>query len=239
MQQEARNTEGRHSWKVGQNLRHQAVHFVSAGGLQPDQENIFEPTGDSTISDEQEAIAKPEEAIPAEHDKQAHMSFLVDMAGESLLSKSTPTRNFPSHNISPCDSSEDEIVFRGRQQGKNSFRHLHDTSDYQCPPYASPRALANRRESLSARECTARGRNRSKSSIPSHARTTPSIGNRMSMENADFIGLNYQSARGRNRADFSDEDHDMLADYIANMDQDYGESSDDEPENSDDLEPEA
>ncbi|PLN77991.1 hypothetical protein BDW42DRAFT_151787 [Aspergillus taichungensis] len=239
MQQEARNTEGRHSWKVGQNLRHQAVRFVSAGGLQPDQENVFEPAGESISLDEQQAKAKTEEAIPAEHDKQSHMSPSVDMGGESLLFESTPARNISSHNTSPCDSSEDEIVFRGRQQGKNSFRHLHDINDHQCSPYAPPRAPANRRESLSARECSARGRNRSKSSNSGHARTTPSSGHKMSMESADFIGLNYRSARGRNRANSTDDDYDMIADYIANIDQDYGESSDDEPDNSDDLKPEA
>ena len=237
MQQEARNTEGRHLWEVGQKLRHQAVHFVSAGGLQPDQENVFESARESTSLDEQQATAKPEETIRTEHDKQPHISSAVDMAAESLLFKSNPAGNFLSHNTSPCDSSEDEIVFRGRQQGKNSFRHR-PTTEIQCPPYAPPRAPANRRESSPARECSARGRNFSKSPIPSHARTIPSSGNRMSMENADFIGLNRRSVRGRNRANSTDEDHDMLADYIANIDQDYGESSDDEPDNLDDFRPE-
>ncbi|KAL4743092.1 hypothetical protein BDV11DRAFT_142895 [Aspergillus similis] len=105
MQQEARNTEGRNLWCSNVQLRHQMVHFVSAGSLEP----AHEPRLDSLV-----------EADPRKVSKSVTSSVFdvrLDSNPTSEIIKTTsPDAPILPRPCTPADSSEDEIVFRGRRR---------------------------------------------------------------------------------------------------------------------------
>ncbi|KAL4930581.1 putative R3H and G-patch domain protein [Aspergillus undulatus] len=118
MQEEARNTEGRNSWRSNTQLRHQAVQFISAGSLEPAQETITRPSPEGVIQNE--AIHTVESATPMTNNT-SHLQLCPSPAREEAtvtVNKVLPTRPL---SPAPQDSSEDEIVFRGRRSRPRRF----------------------------------------------------------------------------------------------------------------------
>ncbi|KAL4814540.1 hypothetical protein BDW67DRAFT_186549 [Aspergillus spinulosporus] len=112
MQQEARNTEGRNLWCSDVQLRHQMVQFVSAGSLEP----VHEPRLDSLV----EAVPRKEELADEMVSESVTSRVFDDSLDPNPASKTIKTTS-PDTPIlpQPCtpgDSSEDEIVFRGRRR---------------------------------------------------------------------------------------------------------------------------
>ncbi|KKK14117.1 hypothetical protein ARAM_007139 [Aspergillus rambellii] len=168
MQQEARYTEGHNIWRVNVQLRHQAVHFVSAGGLGPNP----------GVESETSAQELPESEHPATAELAQHEKFEVDLGVESSPNKpvlnDVTVRPASSTRLSSPfadDSSEDEVVFRGR----------------------GPRI----------------------ESKPSTSATNTDLG-----DDSDDQPPLYTGLENNITAETSDED-DILADYIANMDDEY------------------
>lgn len=114
MKEEARNTGGRNLWRPGSLLRHQAVQFVSAGELQPADHEP--PPQIPTSTETPPAVTKRETgtAIPEMDSNTADDSvpFFVDSIGGTIPQTGMPD---PITNIASDESSEDEIVFHGRQ----------------------------------------------------------------------------------------------------------------------------
>ncbi|KAL4753354.1 hypothetical protein BDW72DRAFT_201504 [Aspergillus terricola var. indicus] len=106
MQQEARNTGGRNLWCSNIQLRHQMVHFVSAGNLEPVHESKLDSLVETGLRKEEladEIVSKP-----------AASSVFDDRLDSNPASQITKTTSPDAPILPPEDSSEDEIVFRGR-----------------------------------------------------------------------------------------------------------------------------
>ncbi|KAL5045150.1 hypothetical protein BDW71DRAFT_198566 [Aspergillus fruticulosus] len=112
MQQEARNTEGRNLWGSNVQLRHQTVQFVSAGSLEP----THEPRPDSVF----QAVPRNEEDFADETvPKFVTTNVLddkLDFNRASRITRTTSPEDIVPRPCTPGDSSEDEIVFRGRRR---------------------------------------------------------------------------------------------------------------------------
>jgi len=136
LQEEARNTE-RHqsSWNTDQRLRHNNVKFVSAGTLDPRElesknaENAFaEMTLDSPPEDAGEAtfeepIRDPTPIVPSPiSEEQSSTYFVVDTLGKPV-NTGLPPPQVRSTSPTPSNSSEEVILFGGRDQnGKGILR---------------------------------------------------------------------------------------------------------------------
>ncbi|KAL2824723.1 hypothetical protein BDW59DRAFT_81477 [Aspergillus cavernicola] len=118
MQQEARNTGGRSLWRFDIQLRHQAVQFVSAGNLEPAQEISTKPI-DKDISTTGTALTTEERydsATETTPDCRLYPNF--PSANKTMPRPALPVR---MRSCSSEDSSEDEIVFRGRRSRPESI----------------------------------------------------------------------------------------------------------------------
>ena len=122
MQQEARNTEthGR-SW-LGSNLRHKAVLFVSAGSLEPTLEQEKDQTKPDTDQEEScpidTAVEKAEEKA-GEKAEDSDSAFFFDSKGQATANTGHPDPVIRSNLSDLDDSTEDEVVFTGRRKNAN------------------------------------------------------------------------------------------------------------------------
>lgn len=132
LQDEARNTEHRHNlWSTDVKLRHKAISFVSAGNLAgtlPADSTSDEPTANETASKQDEpiadAIARSENAMAQMHleppveaspSPPAAPLFFEDTVGSSALAATTlPPPVVRTASPTPSDSSEEVVLFRGR-----------------------------------------------------------------------------------------------------------------------------
>ena len=201
MQQEARNTEGRNLWRSNVQLRHQMVHFVSAGSLEP----VSEPRLDSLV----EAIQAKEESTDEMVSGSVTSKVYDDRLDSNPASQTikTTSANAPIL-LRPCttgDSSEDEIVFKGRRRKPvlDSCNNPLNTLDEKIP-------LGEREEAYTMR-CS------SASTIYEERELT------------SWIRVGGTAAKAHPEP--SDEDE-ILADYIAHMaddSDDDGTTEEDEP----------
>ncbi|KAL2798499.1 hypothetical protein BJX66DRAFT_33036 [Aspergillus keveii] len=203
MQEEARNTEGRSSWRTDTQLRHRAVQFVSAGNIEPTQklDSTSPPSEHGHVQPpepDQEPTAKLQPNIEPEP--------MTDSIAEATTLQPTVQQRSPT----PEDSSEDEVVFRGRRNRKVSSlaQHVQDV----------PTAPGTEEDTLCEPTLHA----------PDHGAVTDTSSSCIASsinESPDYIQLD-DHAMYRD-SETSDEDQ-ILADYIANMD----DSSDDDDSSS-------
>lgn len=197
MQQEARNTEThQRSWSDN-NLRHKAVHFVSAGSLEP----TLEPTLEQADEEQTKSDTDQEEPkIDNISDEKANLEvpFVFDSKGQGVVHTEHPDPVLQSNLSDIDDSSEDEVVFTGRR--RNTKPILIETHQNEIQEIVQTTTVAFRQKSHTpALDFTPRD--------PSPAATSTD---------------NFES--NTERPDWPpEEETDPLADYIANIDNDYHE----------------
>ncbi|PYH95191.1 hypothetical protein BO71DRAFT_408705 [Aspergillus ellipticus CBS 707.79] len=218
MQQEARNTEGRSLWRAGVSLRHRAVQFVSAQDLQPDQENEPQPAE----LDKDELSKKPQEPC-------ANKSKTTSTPAHQAGVEDTPLCLNPAGNITPVsnpdpgtgpspiciDSSEDEIVFRGRR-----------TEQYwkaQSTNPLIPHSIAG--TTGGSRPGEGIGRKKLELSLANPDAEFISVSDdasnlRRRRNSNTFVPIKHGKQKQKLQRFTKDED-DVLADYIANIDDEY------------------
>lgn len=225
MQEEARNTETHHRLRDNGNLRSKAIAFVSAGELQRSEFENLEQDGEMQdgVENENEKAAQADadvepqtecateieqnnEEAPAKVDDEP--LFVLDSVGETVpdtgLSDPAPLAD---PDISD-DSSEDEVVFTGRNNKpiviETDERDLRILQNLQGPAPQSVPVLQTEELTLRTQE-----------SHPTPA-PAPAQGRRKPPK--------------RERFKWSPDNDDILADYIANMDQDSESESESEEE---------
>jgi hypothetical protein len=144
LQEEARNTEHHQSfWDTDQKLRHSRVTFVSAGTINPTKEEL--PTAEEpdtemaglSLQDLEDGVQEPievdgdEDGVEEEQadlGREAHIDltngpsqeqtfeFAVDTQGSGPVQTGLPPPRLRSASPTPSDSSEEIILFRGRDK---------------------------------------------------------------------------------------------------------------------------
>ncbi|KAL4756169.1 putative R3H and G-patch domain protein [Aspergillus foveolatus] len=112
MQQEARNTEGRNLWCSNVQLRHQMVHFVSAGSLEP----VYEPRLDSLVEAVPTKEESTDEMVSESVTSKAYDDRLDSNPASQIIKTTSPNAPILPRSRTAGDSSEDEIVFKGRRR---------------------------------------------------------------------------------------------------------------------------
>ncbi|PWY65939.1 hypothetical protein BO94DRAFT_504582 [Aspergillus sclerotioniger CBS 115572] len=223
MQQEARNTEGRNLWRTGASLRHQTVRFVSAQDPQPDRETEHHSVSTKNLVE----MAQPKETL----EPQIPSETMVALAPEPILEDkdrsqcievvdhiSTPNQVVGFKSQTSVDSSEDEIVFRGRRNEQDDSKNPSIESQEQHTTTVTS-GLQHRREIEHVQSGhqyfifdTGLSSVSRDDSTESHPRARgDSIG---------YISLRGGKQKQNNKKWERDED-DILADYIQNIDDDY------------------
>lgn len=117
MQQEARNTETHNRLWSNSNLRHKAVKFVSAGEVQRSEFEIADREDRDTRSEIDTASESPKPEIekpPAPTEDPQENVFYFDSTGQTTIETGFPDP-IPRHESNDSDdTSEDEVVFTGR-----------------------------------------------------------------------------------------------------------------------------
>ncbi|KAK6582610.1 hypothetical protein PZA11_005018 [Diplocarpon coronariae] len=244
LQEEARNTE-RHSsfWNTDQRLRYSKVSFVSAGKfeptklevneaalanmtLEPPNSHREEETAEAEVEDieqqQTEVLEKCTESSIKTSVEGDMFNFIVDTRGsQSVHTGLAPPRIRPV-SPTPSNSSEEVILFRGRnQQGKETSKSFPKSR-----PVAAPRAypdsidtkiriVEDRIESL---EEVLHPGGASNSSVPQ----SPTINYHNSTEAIlpKFSKGRASRTRRGKRAFGREQEDESIADYIANMDED-------------------
>ncbi|KAL3454959.1 hypothetical protein BJX64DRAFT_101044 [Aspergillus heterothallicus] len=210
MQQEARNTEGRRLWRTDTHLRHRSVVFVSAGSIKPARE--FEKRSAAADHNQSQMVELPNEA--ARHTQHEIIDITTDLETQSteLLGPTLRRRS-----CTPDNSSEDEIVFQGRRTKIEPSNNPHiqgaATEAYfelDIQPELAP--CAHERDAL-----------------VEASSTTSTASSRK--ETLDFVRINHYALN--TTPPMSDEDE-ILADYIANIDDDESSLS---PSEGEDVNP--
>lgn len=121
MQDEARNTERNHSfWSSDQKLRHAKIQFVTSGALHGDddskttesalaQMSLDSPPREDEDRDETIYEAPPEPNAP----------FFIDTTGSPPMDTGLPLPRVNSPSPAPSSSSEEVILFTGRDKSKS------------------------------------------------------------------------------------------------------------------------
>ncbi|KAJ5692068.1 hypothetical protein N7462_001491 [Penicillium macrosclerotiorum] len=117
MQQEARNTETHSRWWSNSNLRHKAVRFVSAGTLQRKElEGVEQEDRDLMVNapgrkePEVEGSSDPSDPKTNEQGRR----FFLDTSAQLVVDTGLPDPVPRFDSTDSEDSSEDEVVFAGR-----------------------------------------------------------------------------------------------------------------------------
>lgn len=205
MQQAARNTEERKAWSPGSQLRHKAIYFVRSGNLQPDESKAQA----DMKSHESTTKAKPE-PNKAENDYDDENALDNEFSSFGLSSQCVSQIGAPNtaprlYSPGPEDSSGDEIVFHGRNKpaGQNDSFQREPRKDAESKSVAPPETAAM-----------------------DEGPTAEIIEREMHEEN--FIPLRDKRSpikKGGPKHFLKEEENDILADYIANMDVDHEETS--------------
>ncbi|KAJ5510875.1 Single-stranded nucleic acid binding R3H [Penicillium expansum] len=115
MQQEARNTEThQRSWSDS-NLRHKAVQFVSAGSLKPTLEPTLELAGEEQAKPNTDR-EEPKTDNISNKNADLEVPFFFDSKGQGVVHTDHPDPVLQSKLSDIDDSSEDEVVFTGRRR---------------------------------------------------------------------------------------------------------------------------
>lgn len=250
LQEEARNTERHQSfWNTDQRLRDSRVKFVSAGRIVPTEEpdnteaalaemtlespkqNVREVNADGEQELDHEEGDEEEDATfeePADSIIKAPVDgdvfdFIVDTHGSGPFQTGIPPPKLRSVSPTPSNSSEEVILFRGRNHGNDQpartiSRHSELSKKIPNNIDAKIRIVEDRihEQTELLQEVIAE----SHSPVPQASS--------MKVEDADFESLVPQKSGGRqrggrrskNKTDEKLEEDAMIADYIANMDED-------------------
>lgn len=218
LQEEARNTEHRHHlWSSDVKLRHKGISFVSAGNLagtlpdetRSDNSTPRECTPDGSTPNESlsnrdepiaDAIAESESAMAQMHleptveataSPPASAIFFEDTAGSSTLAATQfPPPVIRNASPTPSDSSEEVVLFRGR----NNVKVVTDSIQL--------RQTKSEANALATQE----------SSVASAAPPKPTA--KTQARGASARRLHSHSSRHQND---SDPDAEAIADYIENI----------------------
>lgn len=208
MQQEARNTEGRNLWRSNSQLRHQTVQFVSAGNLEQSQGHKPASIAEEPSKNGESHTKKASESIP-----NSSYGYKSDSspANEDVAMTGSPVLPVRLRSLSPTDSSEDEVVFRGRRTRSKPRSNFHVDSQSAAINGGVLAEIDGEPPAYTQAPIT------SADSSPDEA-SSPSVA--FGEDSHDWIGINDQS----NRNIISDEDeNEILADYIAHMLEDESE----------------
>jgi hypothetical protein len=200
MQQEARNTETHTRDWLGSSLRHNAVVFVKAGELQRSEFETVEQADQQShgqAGDEQKSPSPAPDSLLEPLQEESECGFFFDNTPQDVTDTGLPDPIPPAQLSEPDDSSEDEVVFTGR---KTRPTVIETSKEELQVMLQAPSA-----ESVTLPEPI-------KADLPTR-RISPTQSSRNRSES---------SARDTRRWTREDEDN-MLADYIANMDTDYRE----------------
>ncbi|PYH75963.1 hypothetical protein BO82DRAFT_396459 [Aspergillus uvarum CBS 121591] len=222
LQQEARNTEGRSSRRTDTSLRRQVIQFVSAGNTASDLDQEINPHSP-------EPLHKPQDLPTGESSDAATLlspSLGVDNdqchlepPDESLTPRVTSDMATP-WSLNTEDSSEDEVVFSGRrsQVAEHPPREPGSISVVISTDTHSPADDTRRTVPLDIYpESVSPFR-------PDIASAQESLVGQGLGECPDYISLKVKRANKKEKTmrRFSTTDEDaVLADYIANMDDEY------------------
>lgn len=232
LQEEALNTERHHSfWASDQKLRHSKIEFVSAGPLNPTQSRpkdaesaLAEMTLDSPHEEDAEIQVEIEEEAEGQEQQtqtvnntlseQEHL-FFVDTVGDKPPSTGLPTPQprLRSTSPTPSNSSDEVIVFQGRNRRGNISAGAGKSSRVLADPIDSMVAAEKGRER--AHETTTNSHPASWSLTKESAGSSPG-------ELDAVLPIPRTRRRGRRGQhglyEIEDEEEDALvADYIANM----------------------
>ncbi|EAW22015.1 putative R3H and G-patch domain protein [Aspergillus fischeri NRRL 181] len=252
MQQEARNTEGRNIWRMGTNFRHQAVQFVSAGLQENDERNKEsldmqrkeiamtpsklppeQPNGESMRYPHPTIIA-PDGEIATDTEHIDHIATRGDNTSEDEI---VFTGRRLKTKYARGDRNRSPISSPSTQHNAGSFarRKEHENPDYRRGHESSPQIhgstqpwLPHHSHRIPTQSCPTTENalgdllHATESTLPERIeRKQP----RATDETFDFIP--FKSRRASIREQYSrlldDEENDILADYIANIDDDYGD----------------
>ncbi|KAL6230805.1 hypothetical protein BDW75DRAFT_57663 [Aspergillus navahoensis] len=201
MQQEARNTEGRNLWRSNVQLRHQTIQFVSAGSLEP----AHEPRPGPVV----EGVPGTEEVFENETVSMSVTSNVLDdrldtIQASQIMRTTSPEAIILPRPCTPGDSSEDEIVFRGRKRPELNLcsSPFNTLVDEDAPPGEQVDAYAIPCASM----CVSPG----------------STASTIYKERESSNWVRVVSTAAETRPELSDEDE-ILADYIAHMAEDSGD----------------
>jgi hypothetical protein len=198
MQQEARNTETHQRTWSENNLRHKAIHFVSAGSLAP----TLEQEDEGKITSEVELEESNAEIVTDGNANDTENLFFFDSKGEEgHTDTGHPDPILQLNSTESDDSSEDEVVFTGRR--KNMKPTLIETHQNEIQQIVQ-KTTAALSQALYIPMLAPTPRNPSPAVISTgHTESKPERPGWLSEEEV--------------------EETDPLADYIANIDNDYHE----------------
>ncbi|KAJ5520630.1 hypothetical protein N7463_001083 [Penicillium fimorum] len=191
MQQEARNTENHQRSWADSNLRHKAVHFVSAGSLEPTLEADEDQTKLDADGEEPKTDHLPDKKPDIE------LPFFFDPKGQGVVHTEHPDPVLPSKLSDIDDSSEDEVVFTGRRNTKPVLIETHQNEIQEIMQTTTAAFLQK---------------------LP-----TPSLDS-TPRDSSPAVTPTGHREFNTDRPDWPpEEETDPLADYIANIDNDYHE----------------
>jgi hypothetical protein len=239
LQDEARNTERHHSfWDTDQRLRDTKVSFVSAGTLESTKPKdteaaLAEMTLDSDDMDEAQAdIHFPESSAAAQRLTDPKMgqgdvqcsteirtfpNFIVDTEGGESVHTGIPPPQLRSVSPTPSNSSEEVILFRGRDLLGRGLSKAHQ---FAKPPDTIDAKIRVVEDRIQEKEELLQEVLRHKEpSILSQVSAEVSS-TEMESQRRKKPGHSHRKNRGAARKQ-ADEDA-ILADYIANMDSQDG-----------------
>lgn len=188
---------------------------MRGGDLEPEEtKNQTAPTPEKEPC---ESTSKTEIDIEkhdiSHEDTPLELSFFIDRSSQSIAPTGLPNPVSRLRSLSPEDSSGDEIVFHGR----NRYTDQKNPSQY-------PTTIDDEYKPQSLQTSVTRQNSNSKASIKAEHIST-------------FPRRNYQAIfNEESTKSTKDDENDILADYIANMDVDYEEtdtSSNAQPDNVD------
>ena len=210
MREEARNTGGRKAHWSGSQLRHKAVNFVSASSMR-----LGEPVDSESAETSQAPPESKEEPEPQPMEKTDPIQRTDSIDVETLPEESPYTELDPAtHPASrtPEDSSEDEIIFHGRNKHRRATPESDDQGQSK-PGTATEDPMADAAHTERPLNPTAT------SSPPRQPR-----GRSTSIDRNDdvvYLGAERPPNTRRARKSNQDDRSDAMDDHLANIDQDY------------------
>ncbi|APA14188.1 hypothetical protein sscle_12g089580 [Sclerotinia sclerotiorum 1980 UF-70] len=251
LQEEARNTERHHSfWNSDQRLRDTKVSFVSAGEFKPtdliqDSEEALAGMTLESAEPSEEILAQDVRMADQGKPMAASSSlFMIDTNGSKPVETSLAPPRLRSISPARSDSSEEVILFHGRSQsGKRDVRLKHDLPAYADPIDARIKMVEDKlleqhkllEETLDEKEASlesippelaeALNKETFLGAMPHQWANPPSPNFEAILPKRQNKGRHQGRARrgqrATGRANDSDEEDAMIADYIANMDQQH------------------
>lgn len=239
MQQEALNTEGHHRLWSNSNLRNKAVTFVKAGELQRSEfENL----------EEGEVEEKVEVEVEVEQDAHVEVEAETEVPAEVAATEPEPQPVIQTPQTETTEAQkETEVEMEVEAEGEEAPEELFffDSVGQAVPDTGLPNptiADPDQSDETSEDEVVFTGRNSKPIIIESdiqelrsiHGLQEPEIKTtakteELTLRNKDSRSQRKQPKQPRQRHQWSPENDDILADYIANMDQD-DESEEEEEE---------